>query len=236
MRNFVFNAAVVQLALLVLAVILRVADRSEFLVAKFALDRPEAPPIGEGGFADALRHHKLTYYVSAVLVALALVGLVGLVQSCKRICRDGALRNDACNCCYWYCLFCRGNGCPELRADSAPASCAVFGALAALVLLVAGAFFVVMGAVTWVQRVVQAWMQAVELGALASEFIVKDLSEGANYQPPHPETAPQEQLQAQAPDQRTLAMTVEHMDGVQGHLWDELQAVYGTDDHPASSP
>lgn len=186
-RHFATNAALLQLLLLLLAAAICLLDTEERLAGLLALGPLEEPCAARGGtFLDTLRCHKVAYYLAALACWLAVAGAMGAARACLWAVRRHYARYSRCvggECAYLCCFACDlciverpgGVSVIEVVAQSSRAI-ALVGAVAFATLVVAGAFFVIAGGVTWAQHVVQCYLQAAELGALSVEFVVRDLS------------------------------------------------------------
>mmetsp|Transcript_25194 Transcript_25194/g.54816 ORF Transcript_25194/g.54816 Transcript_25194/m.54816 type:complete len:403 (-) Transcript_25194:364-1572(-) len=92
-RNSLLGIVAGQCVLLLLAMLIRAMDPDEALVKFWNLAQLEkAPATGTGTYLDAIKYHKLTYYLSALVLALFLVGLgaaiFGICSMCVRCCRS----------------------------------------------------------------------------------------------------------------------------------------------------
>lgn len=138
--NFIMMCTLLQVALVLLAMGIRLIDPKEELVKLLDFHQVEGtPPAGEGDYWNAIRHHKTTYYVTAVLAALFFTGAVATSIFACALCRrcdcdlhpGRGLGSDplatyfcmrSCgDCCEWCgdcCFFCgRSDSCPDCSMD-----------------------------------------------------------------------------------------------------------------------
>jgi len=95
-------------------VIIRVADPNERLVKFLGFSQnDDAPAVGTGSVLDALEHRKLTYYLSACVMGVVLLGMWVTCIGCTHVCCGPRRRRDRGSgsntfemdtwMCYWYC-------------------------------------------------------------------------------------------------------------------------------------
>lgn len=141
-RKFLFRAVskfmlwcfLVQTGLIALAMLIRAVDYKEELVKFYGFPQIEHTlPAGEGDYWHAIRYHKTTYYVTAVLVALCATGVGGTLTFLCSMCRESDCDpcpagvgqdpwatywcargcGDCCECCGDCFYFCSRGNCPD---------------------------------------------------------------------------------------------------------------------------
>lgn len=113
--NFMLGFLLIQIWLCLVALLCRLADPSLRLVQVFNFKQSEATSTegtSPGAMWDTLQHHKTTYYTSAILVTLILLGAATFIWTCRFACRSqsgqrpdaGCPACDCCNDCFhiWY--------------------------------------------------------------------------------------------------------------------------------------
>jgi hypothetical protein len=204
-----------------LAALIRFIDQNEFLVELIMLQSPCYEISGDGHYWKALWYYKTTYYVSAMVVGFALLGLTLCVAWCCYVCRrsqDGVRRvrmrgpphgfYDVRCCCFSdaYTVPCSGDcgdcctvccegrtcHCPEVAGPFL--ECTGPGSLIAVVIALAllGLFFALAALAVWIQKLAKRYIQLQQLRELSGEYVVQDLS-ATDTTPPQP-IAPQQQL------------------------------------------
>jgi len=119
-KNFVLGALVLQALLCTLAALIYLIDQKHFLVRLMPFKSIDSED-DHGRYLNALWHHKTTYYVSAIVVSLALLGLTLCATCCWHACRpsrsvrrvvgpDRVYCDSRCPCdhctAYWQCCDC----------------------------------------------------------------------------------------------------------------------------------
>lgn len=220
--HFFLIACGIQIWLSLLAMLIRAIDDHEELVKFFDLRQIEnTPKAGDGDFFNAIRYHKSTYYLAAILVSFFLLGIFSAIITCNAGCQT-PVRGESCLCCDCYCPDCPGCSCPECPGGSTcEGDC---GSFCAVLLIVVVIFFVIYGVVaflimfvTWLHRAVQKLYQLQALRELAGEYIVQDLSELPEL--PTPSAPSQEDIET--------AVVWSTDQATQRSVYMDLQAVYG---------
>lgn len=97
--NMLLIAVLVQVLLIGLAMGIRALDPKEELVKFFDFPQIEGtPPAGVGDFWNAIRSHKSTYFLAAIILALATTGAMGALVALAGLCMACCGR-AACNPC-----------------------------------------------------------------------------------------------------------------------------------------
>eukprot|EP00746_Dinoflagellata_sp_MGD_P013795 gnl/MRDRNA2_/MRDRNA2_129950_c0_seq1.p1 gnl/MRDRNA2_/MRDRNA2_129950_c0~~gnl/MRDRNA2_/MRDRNA2_129950_c0_seq1.p1 ORF type:complete len:402 (-),score=49.13 gnl/MRDRNA2_/MRDRNA2_129950_c0_seq1:88-1293(-) len=135
-RNFVLLSCGIQVALCLLAMLIRAIDQKEVLVTFFNLPwNNKHFHEGDDDFWNSLRHYKSTYYLAACLLSLFVLGVGTTLAACLRGCcgccpssvhcplenchcnNDPFLNYLACRdcgqCCGDCCEFCGRCDCPD---------------------------------------------------------------------------------------------------------------------------
>eukprot|EP00928_Gymnodinium_smaydae_P075478 TRINITY_DN58510_c0_g1_i1.p1 TRINITY_DN58510_c0_g1~~TRINITY_DN58510_c0_g1_i1.p1 ORF type:complete len:254 (+),score=20.64 TRINITY_DN58510_c0_g1_i1:278-1039(+) len=182
-RSFL-GFALVQTVLCLIALGLRAIDRHEVLVTWFNLPHvQDAPKPGEGDFWSAIRYHKTTYYLAAILVSLIVLGIAVVIAAlvdrasarriCSRACPRGSRR------CYFYWVLCGANSDQCVSLFGNLYNIVGLAGLAAVGVAFVGLFALVVGLTLAAQIVYQRYLEVRERGLLVNEFMVEDLSHQA---------------------------------------------------------
>jgi len=175
----------VQLCIVLLGMLVKLCDPDDVLVKFLPFERIAKVY----GYFPSLQHYALTYYVAGLIVFMVLFGIFMLFLMCGfrppreecHVCADGA---ELCcmSCCNaMMCQDCAFFGCEAcfqglFGLATGPEMLLVVAGVLLVAILIVGVFAAIVTVVIVIQRACQQYMRMYEMGVLAEEYMVKDLS------------------------------------------------------------
>lgn len=217
-----------QVLIIAIAMIVKLFDKTNRLVDWLPFDHV----VRVSGYFASLGHYALTYYMAGLIVFVFLFGsmicwmaLFGAPHRDCAVCAEGA--NICCeSCCeVGSCRTCPVFGVRALQviliSGAGPEVFIVAFALLAILLFLLGVVVAVIVVVLILQRACQQYMRLHEMGVLAEEYVVKDLSAPEK---PHSDVEQQNMDVSATAD----AYTEQSQLDIQKMVEQDLEAVFGT--------
>jgi len=226
----------VQFIIVALGTMIKLIDTGNKLVKFLPFERVAKV----SGFFPTLQHYAFTYYVAGLIAFLLLIGLMVIgvsmcgfrppmhecgacVEGCNMVC----LACNPCDvgCCADIPFFGADAVCQCLFSASGPEVILLIGLFVAAAIVIIGLLAAVAALVMIIVRVAQRYVRLQEMGLLAEEYVVRDLSAP---QPRSEDVVPQQVMEPGAGSQNLASHECKYsQEEIRKLVEEELRVVFG---------